>query len=292
MTCTKTIRVKNSLLFLTQTLTDLKSNVKYLLEESFKHTNNNLFIYINPFVGKILNASNNSNSGGSGGSDYSYNLNSNIDRYQLKSIINLFYQSSIKINPNVNVTCLLHNLGKPVVTIKQPIVSNIDYELILTDTDINSGNDDKVIDFLKINLPNLKPNQAKFHLITLNTNSQENKLDDSNTDNDLIFKNNLYSNSIVGGTFDRLHVGHKIMLSESALLTKNRLLIGVTTDALLVRKKLTELIQDIDTRCNNVRGFLNLIEPSLELNVVPISDPFGPSIVEKDYQVKKNLCSF
>lgn len=35
-------------------------------------------------------------------------------------------------------------------------------------------------------------------------------------------------NVVLGGTFDRLHVGHKILLSEAALRAKKRLVVGVT----------------------------------------------------------------
>lgn len=37
-----------------------------------------------------------------------------------------------------------------------------------------------------------------------------------------------YNNVVLGGTFDRLHVGHKILLSEAALRAQNRLVVGVT----------------------------------------------------------------
>lgn len=33
---------------------------------------------------------------------------------------------------------------------------------------------------------------------------------------------------VLGGTFDRLHVGHKILLSEAALRAHKRLVVGVT----------------------------------------------------------------
>lgn len=37
-----------------------------------------------------------------------------------------------------------------------------------------------------------------------------------------------YSSVVLGGTFDRLHVGHKILLSEAALRARKRLVVGVT----------------------------------------------------------------
>ena len=37
----------------------------------------------------------------------------------------------------------------------------------------------------------------------------------------------------LGGTFDHMHSGHKILLTQASLLTKRRMLIGVTSSALL-----------------------------------------------------------
>lgn len=37
-----------------------------------------------------------------------------------------------------------------------------------------------------------------------------------------------YNNVVLGGTFDRLHVGHKILLTEAALRAQKRLVVGVT----------------------------------------------------------------
>jgi phosphopantetheine adenylyltransferase/dephospho-CoA kinase len=38
----------------------------------------------------------------------------------------------------------------------------------------------------------------------------------------------LYNNVVLGGTFDRMHIGHKILLSEAALRAHKRLVVGVT----------------------------------------------------------------
>lgn len=37
-----------------------------------------------------------------------------------------------------------------------------------------------------------------------------------------------FNNVVLGGTFDRLHIGHKILLSEAALRAQKRLVVGVT----------------------------------------------------------------
>lgn len=46
---------------------------------------------------------------------------------------------------------------------------------------------------------------------------------------------------------------------------------------MFVAKMLWELIEPLDDRMNNVRDFLEDICPELDIKVVPIADPFGPT---------------
>lgn len=91
-----------------------------------------------------------------------------------------------------------------------------------------------------------------------------------------------YHHTVLGGTFDRLHVGHKILLSEGCLLGTEKLTVGVTCGEMNKKKTLEELIQPTDVRISDVKHFLTDIKPSLEYNVVPITDAFGPTITEPD----------
>lgn len=50
-------------------------------------------------------------------------------------------------------------------------------------------------------------------------------LDTETTDND-----ETYENVVLGGTFDRLHFGHKILLTEAVLRATKRVVVGVTDD--------------------------------------------------------------
>ena len=42
----------------------------------------------------------------------------------------------------------------------------------------------------------------------------------------------LFSNTAVGGTFDRLHAGHRILLAATALVTTTMVYVGVTSTLL------------------------------------------------------------
>ncbi|EJD44148.1 Nucleotidylyl transferase [Auricularia subglabra TFB-10046 SS5] len=88
----------------------------------------------------------------------------------------------------------------------------------------------------------------------------------------------------LGGTFDHLHAGHKILLTMSAALASRKLIVGVTDDVLLVRKKNRHVLEPLGLRIARTRGFLELIKPGLELDIVPIQDVYGPTGWEADIQ--------
>lgn len=125
----------------------------------------------------------------------------------------------------------------------------------------------------------------------------------------------------VGGTFDHLHAGHKLLLSMTALALEPEdphgpkrekvMIIGITGDELLTNKKHAEQMQSWDDRQQAVREFLSAIldfttpneasrrvqrfsnpgsngraiyeefGPNLLVKYVEISDPFGPTITDE-----------
>ncbi|KAL0131572.1 hypothetical protein PUN28_002838 [Cardiocondyla obscurior] len=87
----------------------------------------------------------------------------------------------------------------------------------------------------------------------------------------------MYKNVILGGTFDRLHNGHKILLSEAILRCTERLSVGVTDANMITGKILWELIQPCTQRIKEVKEFLEDIDSSITYNVVPINDMYGPT---------------
>ena len=93
-------------------------------------------------------------------------------------------------------------------------------------------------------------------------------------------------NVCLGGTFDRIHNGHKILLSQAALRCQNQLTVGVTDESMLKSKKLKDLIEPVDHRVKIVKKFLEEIRglPSQDF-VTPIHDPFGPAITDKSLKL-------
>ncbi|KAH9945877.1 Nucleotidylyl transferase [Epithele typhae] len=84
----------------------------------------------------------------------------------------------------------------------------------------------------------------------------------------------------LGGTFDHLHAGHKILLSMGAWLARDKLIVGVTGtshDALLAGKQHRAVLEPLAVRAARTRAFCTLFKPALAYDVVPIVDVYGPT---------------
>ncbi|XP_011406584.1 PREDICTED: bifunctional coenzyme A synthase-like [Amphimedon queenslandica] len=86
-----------------------------------------------------------------------------------------------------------------------------------------------------------------------------------------------HSDVALGGTFDSIHIGHLLLLTTAALIATKRVLVGIADGPLLAKKVLGELIKPIDYRIRKVESILRDVKCGLELEVVPITDVFGPA---------------
>ena len=93
-----------------------------------------------------------------------------------------------------------------------------------------------------------------------------------------------YRHVVLGGTFDRLHPGHKSLLSMAAALASQRCVIGVTHPDMLRRKRGAEFMQDVSVRCAVVESFLHSVRPGLCVQTCVISDPEGPASVDSQLE--------
>lgn len=82
----------------------------------------------------------------------------------------------------------------------------------------------------------------------------------------------------VGGTFDRLHAGHRLLLTAAAWAANATLRIGITGDVLLQNKKYKEFIAPYQERRESARRFARSVKPTLRcITGTELRDAAGPT---------------
>jgi phosphopantetheine adenylyltransferase len=113
-------------------------------------------------------------------------------------------------------------------------------------------------------------------------------------------KDGKYPVVALGGTFDHLHAGHKILLSMAVWITGRKLIVGISgmsppflsytradqspANDLLVSKAHSEQLEPLQLRIERTREFLHRLEPTLEYELVELRDVAGPTGTNPDVQ--------
>lgn len=184
------------------------------------------------------------------------------------SVVNL-YKNVVDLR-KLDVRVLLSTLRNPSV---KEIITKKPVEVVYFDHIINK---DEIEGFLASCVLNKTQDCQTVSLSETVSDYQSN----SNTETA-----EMYNYVVLGGTFDRLHVGHKILLSEAVLRCNKKLTVGITDTNMLKSKKLWELIEPCNTRIAKVREFLEEVEPNLEYDIVPINDVYGPTKDDPSFEV-------
>lgn len=82
--------------------------------------------------------------------------------------------------------------------------------------------------FLKVKINN-KTDKCNVLVLDDNSAPDEDTYDGGFSGSDT----KLYSHTVLGGTFDRLHIAHKVLLSEAALRSYKIVTVGVTEEGML-----------------------------------------------------------
>ncbi|MFX1419641.1 MAG: pantetheine-phosphate adenylyltransferase [Promethearchaeota archaeon] len=75
----------------------------------------------------------------------------------------------------------------------------------------------------------------------------------------------------LGGTFDHLHEGHKLLL-KTALSVSEFVEIGLTSQELLKNKQYSSKLEDYKTRKRNLKSFISTIADLKRVNIVEIKN--------------------
>lgn len=86
----------------------------------------------------------------------------------------------------------------------------------------------------------------------------------------------------LGGTFDRLHVGHRRLIDTALSLGCREIIIGVVADELITRKALKEFIKPYRERVELIRRYIRSKDRYVKVTFVKLLDPYGPTISDAD----------
>lgn len=138
-----------------------------------------------------------------------------------KKIVDI-YKSTSTIASCLDIRVLLTNLKYParsIINTKKPV------EVVIFDQKCSK---EEANTFIQDHLANKSLN---YHFVNYIYNTYCN-----NAEHD-VQKMKTYKNVVLGGTFDRLHNGHKILLSEAALRCTEKLTVGVTDTNMITGNK-------------------------------------------------------
>ncbi|MBY9018083.1 MAG: pantetheine-phosphate adenylyltransferase [Candidatus Lokiarchaeota archaeon] len=87
----------------------------------------------------------------------------------------------------------------------------------------------------------------------------------------------------MGGTFDHLHDGHKSLIMI-ALSLSEKVVIGLTSDNLLTKKKFRSKIDNYQKRLEILKSYISETSDLSRVEIIKLEDPYGPPINEADYE--------
>lgn len=83
----------------------------------------------------------------------------------------------------------------------------------------------------------------------------------------------------VGGTFDELHKGHKVLLMKAFEIGEH-VLIGLCTDEFVKKMGKPHVTAPYEERLKELRAFLKAQGLSDKAEIIPLSDPYGNTLTD------------
>lgn len=86
----------------------------------------------------------------------------------------------------------------------------------------------------------------------------------------------------LGGTFDHLHAGHKVLLTVAALWSRKTVMCGVTAPSMLTKKVCGQYVEPYQVRCDHVCQLVQRVRRHIGCQTVEIADGFGNTTSIRD----------
>jgi len=87
----------------------------------------------------------------------------------------------------------------------------------------------------------------------------------------------------VGGTFDELHRGHRILLLK-AFEIGERVLIGLCSDEFVKKLDKPHMTASYEERLEELKSFLAVLNGLDRAEIIPLDDPYGPTVTDRCIQ--------
>jgi len=89
-----------------------------------------------------------------------------------------------------------------------------------------------------------------------------------------------YTKVCLGGTFDRIHIGHERLL-KIAFEVGEEVIIGLTSDTKAKRGRVNEKLSSFKNRYTNLEIFLSK-QFDINFSIVELNDDWGPGALDED----------
>ena len=88
-------------------------------------------------------------------------------------------------------------------------------------------------------------------------------------------RKNQFNHAVIGGTFDKLHQGHTLLIKTACTIAKT-VSIGLTSTEYLKKypKKYSEKLYSYDHRLNQLVNFIQSLSPEFNFFIFPIDHPW------------------
>uniref|UniRef100_A0A2P2I061 Bifunctional coenzyme A synthase n=1 Tax=Hirondellea gigas TaxID=1518452 RepID=A0A2P2I061_9CRUS len=264
------------LLVLTLPYRQLTGLLPQVMRGACEQVNKVLYVHLDPAIAAATSSTIPATSSTTSTPQY----NAHLSLHQASNLIKSIYSKSSSLASSLDVRVVLSGFkgGSEI-----PVATNYAIEKVMIDC------------YAKENIPMLRSRYKNYlngsdPIVLLKENECQDTRDDSETTDsdvgsDKIANTKIYKNIVAGGTFDHIHIGHKILITEGLLRCTNKFTIGVADGPLLAKKTLTELIEPVGVRIKKLRSLLVDIDPSVEYCLEPIYEPLGPSGSDPDMEM-------